>query len=194
MLSIVSRNRGAIRAKSQFKAIQSITVRSFSIVGTTSTNQNKYTKDPKDRTFPTLINTNRSFSTAPSQFLQFTNLVELQIKSCEKFQERPCFGSRSEKGDKYDWITYQEFGRRVQKFRNVLSHHKIGPGDKVAIISNNRVEWAVAFYAVTGYLLPYLLTYSFIYFLTFLLTYSQSSSLPYSYSQSYLLLPLILHH
>lgn len=72
------------------------------------------------------------------------------MKSCEKFSDRPCFGSRSEKGDKYDWISYQEFGRRVQKFRNVLTHHKIGPGDKVAIISNNRVEWAVAFYAVTG--------------------------------------------
>jgi acyl-CoA synthetase (AMP-forming)/AMP-acid ligase II len=31
-----------------------------------------------------------------------------------------------------------------------LYHHQVGRGDKVAIISNNRVEWAVAMYAVTG--------------------------------------------
>ena len=149
MFSVASRSRGTIRAKSQLKTIQSITIRSFSL-GTTHNKNN----DPKskDHKIPTFIDSNRSFSAAadrPSP-LQFTNLVELQVKSCEKFHDRPCFGSRSEKGDKYDWISYQEFGRRVQKFRNVLTHHKIGPGDKVAIISNNRVEWAVAFYAVTG--------------------------------------------
>ena len=38
----------------------------------------------------------------------------------------------------------------MEKFRNVLVHHKIGRGDKVALISNNRVEWAVAFYAVAS--------------------------------------------
>ena len=68
--------------------------------------------------------------------------------SVELFGDRPCLGSRV--GDKYEWITYNEFGRLVQKFRNVLTHHKIEKGDKVALISNNRVEWAVCMYAVTG--------------------------------------------
>ena len=68
--------------------------------------------------------------------------------SVELFGDRPCMGTRV--GDKYEWITYSEFGRLVQKFRNVLAHHKIEKGDKVALICNNRVEWAVCMYAVTG--------------------------------------------
>lgn len=32
----------------------------------------------------------------------------------------------------------------------MLAHHHVGRGDKVALISNNRVEWAVAFYAVAS--------------------------------------------
>ena len=99
-------------------------------------------------------NVNRSFTSSraisSAQITEFENLCELQAKACETFSDRPCFGSRSEKGDKYDWISYKEFGRRVEKFRNVLSHHKIGKGDKVALISNNRVGWAVAFYGTAG--------------------------------------------
>jgi long-chain acyl-CoA synthetase len=100
---------------------------------------------------------------------------------------------RSAKGDKYDWISYAEFGQRVERMRIVLKHHGVGKGDKVALIrcgeeqcrgvvtpcggtprpccspfslspcasspciSNNRVEWAVIFYAtasVGGALVP----------------------------------------
>ena len=50
----------------------------------------------------------------------------------------------------FDWITYGEFNREVQKFRNVLVHHNIEKGDNVAVIANNRVEWAVACYACNG--------------------------------------------
>lgn len=38
----------------------------------------------------------------------------------------------------------------VQRFRYVLKQHNIGVDDKVALISNNRVEWAVAYYATLG--------------------------------------------
>ena len=51
------------------------------------------------------------------------------------------FGTRN--GNKFDWITYKQFEREVQKFRNVLVHHNFGVGDKIAVIVNNRVEWAV---------------------------------------------------
>ncbi len=65
-----------------------------------------------------------------------------------KYADRQCLGTRV--GNKYEWITYAEFGAMVDKFRIVLHEHKIQRGDKVVIISNNRVEWAVAMYAVTG--------------------------------------------
>lgn len=75
-------------------------------------------------------------------------LIELQENAVKKFGDSKCFGTRV--GNNFEWISYREFGRLVEKFRNVLVHHKIGKNDKVALISNNRVEWAVAFYAVNG--------------------------------------------
>ena len=81
----------------------------------------------------------------------------------------------------FQWITYKQFDREVQKFRNCLHRLSIGVDDKVSIIrydsqierererevqyhammhhwwstavyliSNNRVEWAVAKYAVNS--------------------------------------------
>ena len=84
---------------------------------------------------------------------ELTNLVALQRESCEVHKDRRLFGTMkiAEDGKKsYEWMTYGEFGREVEKFRNVLRHHKICEGDKVAIISNNRVEWAVTAYACNG--------------------------------------------
>lgn len=75
-------------------------------------------------------------------------LVELQENATKKFGDNKCFGTRV--GNNFEWISFREFGRLVEKFRNVLAHHKIGKNDKVALISNNRVEWAVAFYAVNS--------------------------------------------
>lgn len=47
-------------------------------------------------------------------------------------------------------MTYAEFGREVEKCRNVLASHNIGVNDKVALISDNRVEWAVTFFAANS--------------------------------------------
>jgi AMP-binding enzyme len=95
----------------------------------------------------------RSYHSTPiSEVEQFTLdvkcLIELHENATKKFGDNKCFGTRV--GDTFEWISFKEFGRLVEKFRNVLVHHKIGKNDKVALISNNRVEWAVAFYAVNG--------------------------------------------
>ena len=78
----------------------------------------------------------------------YRSVSDMQIKSSELYKDKPLFGTKN--GDHFDWITFGEFGTQVQLFRNVLSHHKVGKNDKVAIISNNRVEWAVAMYAVSS--------------------------------------------
>lgn len=75
-------------------------------------------------------------------------IPEIVTSSAELFPDNHALGTRV--GDKYEWMTYTEFAHEVQKLRNVLAHHKIEKGDKVALISNNRVEWAVTMYAVTG--------------------------------------------
>ena len=95
----------------------------------------------------------RSYHSTPiSEVELFTSdvkcLIELHENATKKFGDNKCFGTRV--GDTFEWISFKEFGRLVEKFRNVLIHHKIGKNDKVALISNNRVEWAVAFYEVNG--------------------------------------------
>jgi long-subunit acyl-CoA synthetase (AMP-forming) len=94
----------------------------------------------------------RFLSTAAEIYNQpqynYSHLSEMQIKSCATFKENPLFGTRN--GQKFDWITYGEFGHQVDKFRYVLTKHGIGKNDKVGIISNNRVEWAVAAYATAS--------------------------------------------
>lgn len=87
-------------------------------------------------------------SASTSDFIQFEHLVELQQKSVVRFGDDPFLGTRN--GDKFDWMTYREFDVAVQRFRNVLQHHGVGFDDKVAIISNNRTEWAVIAYATMG--------------------------------------------
>ena len=43
-----------------------------------------------------------------------------------------------------------QFGEEIDKFRTVLAGLGVGADDKVALISNNRVEWAVTYYAANG--------------------------------------------
>ena len=78
--------------------------------------------------------------------LKHANIAELIVDACVLFADKPSFGTRV--GNKYEWMSYRELGVQIQKLRNVLHHHNIKKNDKVSIISNNRVEWAVAMYAV----------------------------------------------
>ncbi|XXY51871.1 long-chain fatty acid--CoA ligase [Sorangium sp. So ce269] len=73
------------------------------------------------------------------------NLVELLDRSLRLHGPQPMFGTK--KDGRWGWITYAEFGQLVARFRGGLASLGIQRGDRVAIISNNRVEWAVAAYA-----------------------------------------------
>ncbi|WP_437774982.1 AMP-dependent synthetase/ligase [Sorangium sp. So ce1097] len=73
------------------------------------------------------------------------NLVQLLDRSLNLYGPRPLFGTKAD-GD-WSWITYSEFGQLVARFRGGLASLGIQRGDRVALISNNRVEWAVAAYA-----------------------------------------------
>jgi len=79
---------------------------------------------------------------------RFATLVELCEKSCEKFAARPLFGTKE--GGGWRWIRYGEFRTVVADCRAGLSALSVGPGDKVAIVSNNRVEWAACAYGAYG--------------------------------------------
>src|SRR5262249_46478406 len=66
----------------------------------------------------------------------------------ETFPDRPLFGMK--KGGVWQWSTYLEFGRNVDKLRAGLAALGFSRGDRIACIANNRVEWAEMAYACFG--------------------------------------------
>ncbi len=77
------------------------------------------------------------------------NLVEFLENSLARRPDRPLFGTKNEQGV-YEWLTYRQFGRRVDELRAGLAGLGVGRGDAVGIIANNRTEWAIAAYAAYG--------------------------------------------
>jgi len=79
---------------------------------------------------------------------KFNDLVDMQEKSVAAFGNRNLFGTKE--AGAWRWITFAEFGRRVNDCRGGLAAQGVDVGDTVAIIAANRVEWAVAAYATYG--------------------------------------------
>lgn len=88
---------------------------------------------------------------------KFKNLIDLWQQSAAQFGARPLFGVRTESG--WSWLTYAEFDKQVTHFRGALASLGVRRGDKVAIVANNRVEWAVACYACYGLAASYVPMY-----------------------------------
>src|SRR3954453_16139094 len=82
---------------------------------------------------------------APSSIV---SLVDLLDSSTQKYGPRDLFGTKT--GDAWVFTTYAQFKKLVDDLRGGLADLGIGKGDKVGIISNNRIEWAVAAYATYG--------------------------------------------
>lgn len=79
---------------------------------------------------------------------KYENLVDMFERSVKAFGPRQLFGTK--KNGQWGWTTYSETGKQVEAFRAGLVALGVKRGDNVAIISNNRVEWAVAAYACFG--------------------------------------------
>src|SRR5215472_12684451 len=75
-------------------------------------------------------------------------LVEVCDASVAAYGSRALFGTK--RGGDWIWTTYAEFGSLVARFRRGLESIGVSPGERVAIVSNNRVEWAVAAFACYG--------------------------------------------
>ena len=77
---------------------------------------------------------------------ELATLVDLHTNSTVAYAENPLIGRRNDEGE-WSWTTYGEFGQMVDKARGGLVSLGIEKGDRVAIISDNRLEWAVGAYA-----------------------------------------------
>lgn len=83
-------------------------------------------------------------------YMDYDTLVDMHLVTRQSFGDRPLFGTKQEgqnSGPAFDWVTYKDFGKEVDRCRAALSDLGIGKGDVVGIISCNRVEWAVCAYA-----------------------------------------------
>lgn len=79
---------------------------------------------------------------------KYETLVDVYHDAIKAFPHNPLFGTKREGA--WHWTTYLEFGKTTDGFRAGLASLGIVPGDRVAIIANNRVEWAASAYACYG--------------------------------------------
>lgn len=78
----------------------------------------------------------------------YDSLVDLQQRSCSVHANQRLFGTKVD--GTFQWTTYAEFAELVDAFRGGLVQLGVEPEQKVAVISDNRVEWAVGAYACYG--------------------------------------------
>ncbi|MFE8603045.1 AMP-dependent synthetase/ligase [Archangium violaceum] len=76
---------------------------------------------------------------------KFETLVDIFLQSIASFGPRPLFGEK--KNGQWSWMTYIQFGQMVDDLRGGLAQLGVTHGDRVAVIANNRHEWAVGAYA-----------------------------------------------
>ncbi|OQY03646.1 MAG: hypothetical protein B6I20_04565 [Bacteroidetes bacterium 4572_117] len=78
------------------------------------------------------------------------NLIEHFEIATDKFKNNKLFGTKNKQTGNYEWLSYGDIRKKVDNFRGGLASINIKKGDAVAIIANNRFEWAVAAFATYG--------------------------------------------
>ena len=80
---------------------------------------------------------------------KFTDLKDMLNKTVEKFGSRPAYVFKTEEEGKLKEITYNEFKNDVDGLGTALINLDL-KDKRVAIIGDNRYEWAVSYLAVTS--------------------------------------------
>ena len=79
---------------------------------------------------------------------KITDLKDMFYKATEKYAERPAYMYKTDEPGKFRKILYKEFRKDVDSLGTTLVN--LGLKDKrIAIISENRYEWQVAYLAIT---------------------------------------------
>lgn len=79
---------------------------------------------------------------------RFQTLVDVYHDAVKTFPDNPLFGTK--RAGTWEWMTYLEFGKQTDALRAGLAELGLKRGDRIAIIANNRPEWAIAAYAAFG--------------------------------------------
>lgn len=76
----------------------------------------------------------------------FSTLSELLTNATQDFADQELFATKQPDGS-WSWIHFREFADLVAQARGGLAYKGVRKGDRVAIVSDNRVEWAVLAFA-----------------------------------------------
>ncbi|MBK6518452.1 MAG: long-chain fatty acid--CoA ligase [Polyangiaceae bacterium] len=79
---------------------------------------------------------------------KFKNLVDMFDQSAKKYASQQLFGTK--RGGEWRWSTFAQVAKQVADLRGGLAALGIKAGDNVAVVANNREEWAVLAYACYG--------------------------------------------
>lgn len=79
----------------------------------------------------------------------FEDLLSMLEATVRAHGDRPAWGVRAP-DKRWTWISWREFAQRVDALRGGLAQKGIGRGDRVAIISANRIEWLIGAFASYG--------------------------------------------
>ena len=77
---------------------------------------------------------------------QIESIRDMLISSCEIFAQRPAYLKKQKKTMPYETVTYSEFKELVWNLGTKFLEMGLA-GKKVALISENRFEWCVAYMA-----------------------------------------------
>lgn len=80
--------------------------------------------------------------------MTFSTLGEIISNSAKRYGENPLWGVK--KNGVYTWMTYSEFEILVRKLRAILKRDGLSRGERIAVIANNSVEFAMTVYAAYG--------------------------------------------
>ncbi len=80
-------------------------------------------------------------------FMKFSDLKEMLQKTGEIYGDKVAYVFKTEEEGKFKEITHKEFRYDIKKFGTALYNLGLG-GKRVAVISENRYEWGVAYLAV----------------------------------------------
>ena len=75
-------------------------------------------------------------------------LAQVLARVARDHASKPGYGARPAKGQPYRWWTWAEVAQAVSEIANGLLSAGVKPGDKVAILSDTRMEWSLADFAV----------------------------------------------
>jgi long-chain acyl-CoA synthetase len=92
-------------------------------------------------------------------YLEKQTIAELGLRAAEKYRCRKAFEIYGN-GELYNTVSFGEFGRRIRQFAALLYSLGLKGGDRVMLLSENRPEWAMAYFgtALAGMVMVPVLT------------------------------------